>query len=842
MYQNIYYNRKTKTTYLWDDENGLTEFQFEPYAYRKRKGGIYRSIYGDELEKITRFNPKDPSLFESDVSIDTRILLDVYEDSDEPSTGHTIAYIDIEVDSVGGFPDLKTANKEITAITIYDSVTCKYTAFILDKAKQISSNNTDPNITVESVLDEHTLINKFITKWEEISPTIVTGWNTDKFDLPYLHARISRVCGKDTAARMSPIKIAYLNDWNGKMVIAGVSCLDYMELFKKFAEKKEPSYALAAIGKKMVNMDKVQFTGSLDDLYKTDIAKYIEYNIHDVRIVVALEKKLQFIELARKICHIGHVPYEQFMWSSRYIEGAILTFLRRNGKRVSPNKPMDGKEEYEHMLEDNEEGFSGAYVKDPIPGRYEWIYDLDLTSMYPNIIISLNISPETKVGIINDWDSDKYINGEYENISVGGTMYPVADFKRLVTEQNLSIASNGALYSLRSPGVIPSILIDWFNERKKLRKLAKEHADAKNWEKYEFFDQRQKVQKILLNSAYGVLGLPLFRFYDKENAEAVTKSGVTIIKNAEKSVNNYYNKLLNTSQDYVIYIDTDSVFVGAVPLIKFKYPNINLDNEQDMTKAILDVCTEVQGHVNKGFDHMASNIFNVTKHRFDAKQEVIAKTGFWLVKKRYTQFIINKAGIEVSEIEIKGIDVVRTSFPIKFRSFMSQFIKDLLNKNTKEQIDSTIIDFKKNIENVDPIELAKNTSVKFVSQDNLNDYDPHRRVPFTFIDRTPVQVKAALAYNDLLKLWKLDSQYQKIQHGQKIKWVYLKENQYGIDSLAMKADGSDPTRILDFISENIDRDALYDKELRSKIESFYEVLKWSFPDETHVNAMNIFEF
>ena len=170
--------------------------------------------------------------------------------------------------------------------------------------------------------------------------------------------------------------------------------MDYIELYKKFSGKNEPSYTLGAIGKKVVNIDKITYTGSLNDLYRDDIQKYIEYNLNDVKIVVALDKKLQFIDLARRICHTGHVGYEQFGTSSRYLEGAILMYLRRQG-RVAPNKPLEGREEYEQRLEDGEEGFEGAYVKPPVPGRYDWVFDLDLTSMYPNIIISLNISPET---------------------------------------------------------------------------------------------------------------------------------------------------------------------------------------------------------------------------------------------------------------------------------------------------------------------------------------------------------------------------------------------------------------------------------------------------------------
>jgi len=795
MYQNIFIDKKENVVHLWDDEKGYVTFPFRNYAYRKSPNGIYRSIYGDKLEKVYNFNPRDPSLFESDVPMETRILIDAYEDSDEPSKGHRVVTIDIEVSSEGGFPVIEEGDKEITAIAIHDDATKQYTAFILDKEMKLKDSVSD-GVEIKSYDNEESLLMHFFTKWEEIQPTIVTGWNIDNFDMVYLYNRAKRVVGETNAKRLSPIGICYFNKFLERMSIAGVSCLDYMILYKKFSGKNEPSYALGAIGKKVVNIDKISYKGSLNDLYKEDINKYIEYNLNDVKIVVALDKKLQFIDLARGICHTGHVGYENFGMSSRFLEGAILIYLRRK-KQVAPNKSLEGRAEYENQLEQNEEGFEGAYVKDPIPGRYDWVFDLDLTSMYPNIIISLNISPETL----------------YKKPGESGEM-----------------------------GTIPSILVKWFDERKNLRKLAKKHADLKEWEKYEFYDNRQKIQKILLNSIYGCLGLPVFRFYDKDNAEAVTLTGVDIIKTAGKSINQYYKTVLKEDGDYLIYTDTDSCFASALPIIQKTMPDIDLKNEEQMTHAILKVCGEVQTFVNQMFDVMADRMFNVQKHRFDAKQEVIAKTSFWLAKKRYAQFIINKGGVVCDELEVKGIDVVRTSFPAKFRTFMHGFLIDLLKKVEKETIDKNILDFKESIKTLNVIDIAKNTSVKFSSQDKTKVYDSNKRPAFKFVSGTPAQAKAALAYNDLLVKWNLVKSVPKILHGQKIKWVYMKQNEYGIEGLAMKADGTDPDQIMDFILKYVDREAMYEQELKSKLEDFYKVLGWDYPNENDAKASEFFGF
>ena len=847
MYMNIYIDKKTEEVHLWDDTKGYVKFPLPKYAYRKKPGGRYRSVYGDELEKVTMFNRNDPSVFEGDVSPETRVLIDAYEDSDEPSKGHRVIFFDIEVSSEGGFPVIEEGDKELTAIALYDSVTKKYTAFILDKEGKLQDSETEET-TILSYDNEESLISHFMNKWEEIQPTIITGWNIDGFDVPYLYNRIKRVMGASFAKRLSPIQECYYNTYSKRMVVAGISCMDYLTLYQKFSGKNEPSYTLGAIGKKVVNIEKISYTGSLNDLYKEDIKKYIDYNLNDVKIVVALDKKLQFIDLARRICHTGHVGYEQFGTSSRYLEGAILMYLRRQG-RVAPNKPVEGREEYEQRMEDGEEGFEGAFVKDPVPGRYNWVFDLDLTSMYPNIIISLNISPETKIAKVENWNAEDFVRGKLSEVILSGQKYSAKEFSDMLIQNNLSVASNGAVYRLPKEtgqeGTIPSILIKWFNQRKEMRKMASKYAEEKNWEMYEFYDQRQKVQKILLNSIYGCLGLPVFRFYDKDNAEAVTLSGVSIIKTANMAINQYYRNVLGEDakgEDYVIYVDTDSCFASALPIIKKTMPDIDMNDEKQMTEAILKVTSEAQNYVNKMFDVMALRLFNVKNHRFDAKQEVIAKSSFWLAKKRYCQFIINKGGVECDELEVKGIDVVRTSFPAKFRVFMKEILIDFLKNVDEQTINKKILDFKSKMKEYTIIELAKNTSVKFKSLDKKKDYNPKGRQPFQIISGTPAQVKAALIYNDLLEKYGLTKIIPPIFHGQKIKWVYVKQNEFGVECMAMKADGTDPQPILDFIEKYIDRDAMYEQELKSKLMEFYNVLKWDYPNANWEAAANFFEF
>jgi DNA polymerase elongation subunit (family B) len=871
-----------------DGKKTFISFPFTKYAFRRKTGGSHKSMFGDELEKTLNFDPRDPNIFEGDVPLETVILRDAYEDSDEPSKGHSVLIFDIETSTEGGFPNIEQADKEITAISLWDKNTDQYYALILDKELKIQDKDKG-NTFIRSYDNEASLLKAFLNKWEEIQPSIVSGWNIDYFDVPYIWTRLKVVLGENEAKRLSPIGICYMNKFNKKMVVAGVSCLDYILLYKKFIGKNQPSFALGQIGKTEVNMDKIQYKGSLNNLYKEDIEKYVEYNLNDVLIVAALDKKFKYIELAREICHVGHVPYEWFHMSSRYLEGAVLMDLRRN-KLIAPNKPIGGSEELEKKESEDEEGFEGAYVKPPIPGRYDWLFDLDLASEYPNIIISLNISPETKVAKINsvkltaegqnyrieklkksyseaddklqksitekayisskinEFDSECFAQNSIVSVDLGGADYTLEKLQSLLKEENLSISSNGVIYAQSEKGVIPKLLSTWFAQRREMRKLSKKYHDEGNKELEEYYDRKQYSWKILLNSMYGGLGLPVFRFYDVDNAAAVTSTGVTVIQTTGKLINQYYRGITKTNDDYVIYQDTDSCFVSAVPVVKIRNPNMDLtanESNQEMVKAILDVALEVQTYINKAYDIMAKKMFNVDKHTFEIKQEIIATTGIWLAKKRYSLWRINENGKDIKEdkkkFEVKGIDVVRTSFPAKFRTFLEEVLKMILAKKTKEEIDKRILEFRADLKNCTVMEIAKNTSVNFMKGDGTVNYNPKNRTPFTIVSGTPAQAKAAIYYNDLLRKFNLQKNVEMIHSGTKIKWVYLRENQYNLDCIAFRADGTDPDKIMDIINVYVDKVGLYEHELKGKLADFYNVFGWQLPSSAAVKAAKFFD-
>jgi DNA polymerase elongation subunit (family B) len=853
MYQSIFVDKKNEIIYLWDDEGGMTELPLShaKYAYRKSSMGAYKSLYGDTLEKVYNCDERDPTLFESDVQPELKLLLDVYSDSDEPSVGHRILAFDIEVDTEGGYPNFNEADKAITAIAVYDFTTTKYFCYVFDPEKKIADRSHD-NVEIRSFRQEESLLSSFLNKWEEINPTIVTGWNSNKFDVPYLYKRILNVMGKKEVARLSSIKIVYQNRFNQKIVIAGVSCLDYMDLYKKFLGVMKPSYALGAVAKdENLKSQKLTYRGSLNDLYKDDLDRYIEYNLVDVKIIVELDQKYDFIYLARSVCHKGHIPYEWYIMSSRFIDGAILMYLHRHNL-IAPNKPIGGREEYEEMEKEGEDGFVGAYVKEPIPGFYDWICSADITSLYPSVIMSLNISPDTKMGKISGWDYKEFNAGNIPIVKVNDNSYTKEEFKGMLTDKTFSISSNGVLYRQDIDGVVPVILDIWFKERMEYRELARKYKKEGDLEKASFYSRRQLRQKIFLNSVYGTLGLPVFRFYDRDNAEATTTSGQTIIKSAEKLVNRiYHEKFISVGKkppedDFVKYIDTDSVYISSVPLAMCEptYPD-------DMKKFTIDSITYIANNINEFYKIMVPNVFNITpaKNRITIIGDVIAKKAMWMAKKRYAMLkvfdmesmmdVMDKNG-SAGKLEVKGIDTVRSSFPAAFRKVASNVLDMLLRGSSKEDINALILAFEDELNSVSYLDLGKGTSVKYISKKGDNNYNPLTRKVFHFENKTPVGVKSALAYNDLLKTWGLSQKVEPIYNGQKIKWIYLYPNEYNIKSLAVKGDETDPDEILDFIDKYIDRDAMYKKELRRKLSEFYQVIKWEFPNECTPKVMEFF--
>jgi DNA polymerase elongation subunit (family B) len=501
------------------------------------------------------------------------------------------------------------------------------------------------------------------------------------------------------------------------------------------------------------------------------------------------------------------------------------------------------------LRDNNEEKFIGAYVKEPIVGKYDWIYDLDLTSLYPSIIMTLNISPETKVGKIQNWDAEENIRGAektYKLVGKDGDTYEYStqELKEVIKDSNLGVAANGVLYTQDKPGLIADILNDWFQKRVEFRKLEKKYGEAKDTEKYEFYAKRQLVQKILLNSMYGVLGLPAFRFYDIDNAEAVTITGQTVIKKTAEMANIKYWKELGTREDYNVYIDTDSIYMMAEPLVKHRYPNYKEFDQNRMAEEVNTIAEETQTFLNTFYDMLAERFFFIPKdkHRFEIKKEYISKAGFWVAKKRYAQWMILKNGIPCDKLDVKGLDVVRSSFPKAFQDFMAKMLKDILMGKDNVYMDESLLEFKKNMINLPVNKIAKGGAIKELSKYDDGSWRKDSGLSIANFEKgTPAHVKAGITYNRLLKFFNCPYKHEPIRDGDKVKWVYLKNNPLGLDTVAFK-DYNDPNEIMDFVEQYVDRDMIYKAELENKVDDFYKALKWEKASTEAQTAKKFFSF
>jgi DNA polymerase elongation subunit (family B) len=725
--------------------------------------------------------------------------------------------------------------------------------FVLDKERKVKNNATNfskngREVKVHIFDNERNLLLAFLNYYQQVDPTILTGWNIDFFDIPYLYNRIKNVCGEGHAKRLSRIGEAFWSPYREKFSFGGVSILDYINLYKTYTYTLEASYTLNYIATKELGRGKVEYEGSLDDLFETDLEKFIEYNIVDVELVVAMDEKLQFIELCRAVCHAGFVPYEDYIYSSKWLEGACLGYLKTKGL-VATNKPKDRKERMQALKDNNQEKFIGAYVKEPIVGKYDWIYDLDLTSLYPSIIMTLNISPETKIGKIENWDAEANIKGldtTYKLVGKDGDTYEYTtqELKEVIKDSNLGVAANGVLYTQDKPGLIADILNNWFDKRVEFRKLEKKYGEAGDTEKYEFYAKRQLVQKILLNSMYGVLGLPAFRFYDVDNAEAVTLTGQVVIKKTAEMANIKYWKELSTKEDYNVYIDTDSIYMMAEPLVKHRYPEYKEFDEQRMASEVNIIAEETQSFLNTFYDMLAERFFFIPKekHRFEIKKEYISKAGFWVAKKRYAQWMVLKNGIKCDKLDVKGLDVVRSSFPKAFQDQMSGMLKDILMGKDNDYVDKKLLEFKNNMVNLPVNKIAKGGAIKELSKYDDGTWRKDSGLSIASFEKgTPAHVKAGITYNRLLKFFNCPFKNEPIRDGDKVKWVYLKTNPLGLDTVAFK-DYNDPKEIMDFVEQYVDRDMIYKAELENKVDDFYNALKWEKASNNTKTAKKFFAF
>jgi DNA polymerase elongation subunit (family B) len=860
MYQAIYYDFQTYTYHLRDDKQGWMDFQFQP-TYWKRvnewQDGAKPVLTGGWAIPTKKLDKNDPDLLEKDIDKSLYVLRELYYKFDDvvPSW-HNIVYIDIEIEMGGALtPEyIRSAPMPLTSIALIDMTTKQKICFIVDKSKQIPETNQDGKIIIPCG-SERELIGKFLSKYEELDPTILVGYNSAYFDLPYLYYRMSQVVGTDEVSRLSPIGRVEARDFNGEnqVKIGGVNHLDYMLLHKKYIMKEEPSYKLGDIGTKYVGLGKIEYEGNLNTLFKNDLNTFIDYNLRDVEILEKLEDKLKFIELTVMISHICNIPYESIYYNTVMNEGAILKHLRREGI-ISPNKPTT----HNPSRKAANSTYAGGYLLEPIPGLYFDVIDLDFTSLYPSIIKSLNLGIETLVGRIvtlnptyeqnhsleklKERDPNEVVTVEKlnkKNYTLQAAQISIGKLIKLIEDNEFTLSASGAMFRTDEQSVVAKILEGWFDKREHYRGLKKTAGKSEDWANYKLYDLFQHAFKILQNAMYGTFAKNGWRYTDGHLicSAAITNSGQRLTQESIVFANNKLNTELKSDKQFICISDTDSMYIELGDLLKHRYPDSTPDQKDEL---ILKMATEIQDESNHYLNELCKKVFNINpkKHYFQLKQEVIAKGILVTGKRRYAMYITNKEGVAVEELDMKGLELMKSNMNKRFKGFGEQFIKDILFGKAKTEIDQTIIDFYKLVKTLDPRELGKPTGVKQIAS--------YRNAPragemfSTFRLKAPSNTKAAVRYNDLLRFKRLDKQYESVVEGDKIFIINLKANPYKLDTIGLP-NAKVPDEIEKFVKTYIDVDEIFESLLLNKLKELYKDLKWEFPP-LNANVAKFFAF
>lgn len=718
----------------------------------------------------------------------------------------SVVTIDIEVDSVGGFPILDQANKEITLITIskngYKSV------FGCGNYKQHA-----PNIKYYKCKDEYALLVSFLEIWNgvEYSPDVITGWNCEFFDIPYLVNRITKVLGEDQAKKLSPwgflqeTTVEIMGNDNTVYTPAGITILDYMQLYKKFAYTQQESYKLDHIAQEELGEKKLDYSkyGTLADLQVKNWQLYTEYNIHDCDLVDKLDDKLKLIELVMAMAYDAKVNYQDTFTTVRLWDVIIHNHLMKSNTVVH---------QFEHSNVSRQ--IIGGYVKDPQIGMHKWVVSLDLNSLYPHIIMQYNISPETYLGKLRtNYSIDDILNGALNNS------------RDILTENNCTVTANLCLFSREKQGFLPTLMQKMYDDRvvykNKLLEAKKnyEKVDKKSPEGIQLakdiarYNNLQMSKKIQLNSGYGALANEWNRWYETDFAEAITASGQLTTRWIENKLNIYLNKILKTSNvDYCIACDTDSVYIKMDKLVE----QIN-ETDTDKIIDIIDsfVQKKLEPHIDKCYDELGQYV-NCFQQKMKMKRECIADKGIWTAKKHYILNVYNQEGVKYKQPKLKmmGIEAIRTSTPAVCRQAIKQSLEIIMNK-TEVDLRNYIDYFRQRFKSMEFEDVAFPRGVKDIEKWDLGKGEYRKG--------TPIHVKGAIIYNGLVSKLMLDNKYQKIRSGEKIKFCYIIEpNPYRVSVIT--SGGKLPEEFN--LQKYIDYDTQFDKAYLEPIKTITDSIGW----------------
>ena len=708
-----------------------------------------------------------------------------------------VTNFDIEVASDAGFPEPSKAEHPVISITLRKN----------DGVYWVWGLN-DYVVTREDVLfikcdNEMDLLRKFIDHWSRHTPDVITGWNTMGFDIPYIINRTRNLFGDETLlSKLSPWGIIrernreYFGKKVQEYILEGIEHLDYLDVYKKFTYTQQESYRLDHIATVELGERKINYEehGTLFNLYKEDYQKFIDYNIKDVELVHALDEKLDLISLILTMAYKAGANYGDTLGTTNIWDSIIYRMLNAKQIVVPPktDKPKSA--------------FAGGYVKEPQVGSHDWVTSFDLNSLYPNIIVQYNMSPETVLdGIVPNMSVDKILDG---------TMYG-DDFDYSTLSH--SIAPTGVRFSHDRKGVVPSIIEQYYAERRLVKnemlELQQEYQQnpSKTLQyKITSLNNNQMAVKILMNSLYGALGNRYFRYFDQRVAESITIAGQLAIKWAERAVNNEMQKLLKTDEDYVVAIDTDSVYLRMGALVDKFAP-------KDPVKFLDKICSE---HFEKVLETSYAEMAKITgaySNRMEMGREVIADRGIWMAKKRYILNVHNNEGVQYKEPKLKmmGIEAIKSSTPSVVRDKFKEIFRVIV-EGTEVDTQRYISDFKSHFKTLPPEDISFPRGVSA-----LNKWKDSKTI---FKKGTPIHVRGALCYNTALKTHSLTQKYQEVQTGEKIKFVYLKVPNYlGQNVVAYPLNLPKELRL----HTHIDYDLMFTKSFLDPLTPILDAVGWT---------------
>ena len=710
--------------------------------------------------------------------------------------------IDIETMSENGFPDVESTSEEILLVTIQD-----YTTKEIITWGTRPFTNTHDNVDYRLCNDEHHLLSSFIQWWIENTPDVVTGWNCEFFDIPYIAGRLNRVLGSKLMKRLSPWGLVTQSDVvvrgrkNFIVDIGGVSVLDYMRLYRwSPGTPNQESFRLDYIAQQELGQKKLDHSefDTFKDFYTKGWQKFVEYNIIDVQLVDRFEDKLKLIELALTMAYDAKVNYQDIFFQVRLWDCIIYNELKRRNIAI-PQKVGSKKDEK----------YAGAYVKEPIPGKYDWVVSFDLNSLYPHLIMQYNISPETLIE----------------------QRHPTATVDKILSEdinfelyKDNAICANGAMYRKDKRGFLPELMQKYYDERviykKRMIKAKKayEKTPSKSLEKeIARCNNIQMAKKISLNSAYGAIGNQYFRYYKLENAEAITLSGQVSIRWIENKMNQKINHILKTKDvDYVIASDTDSIYLNLGPLVEVIYKERE-KNVASIVSFLDKICEmEFELYIESSYKALASYV-NAYDQKMFMKRENIADRGIWTAKKRYILNVWDSEGVRYSEpkLKIMGIEAVKSSTPAPCRKAIKDALAVMMSGTEDEMIDF-IDQFRKTFKSLPPEEISFPRTVSDVVK-----YKGRNAI---YEKGTPIHARGSLLFNHHVKRLGLEGKYSLIGNGEKVKFCYLRSPN-PIHENVMSFIQDFPREI--GLEKYIDYDLQFEKSFLDPLKIILDVIQWN---------------